>query len=177
MSGAAIEISIKDAEVEELLDRILKNLGDLTPAMKIIGATVRTSVIRNFEKSGRPKKWKKHSKITEKRRGKGARILMDQGLGAGLAGSINYRADSEKVVVGTPKIYGAVHQFGAKKGSFGTVIANVREHLRKGVRVKAHQRKMKLPWGDIPAREYLVIQDEDWPEMRAALTDYILGGT
>ena len=174
MSGAAIKVSIDDREVKNLLDRIQKNLGDLTPAMKIIGSTVRTSIIRNFEKSGRPKKWKKHSKTTEKRRGKGAKILMKEGLGAGLAGSINYRADSEKVVVGTNKIYAAVHQFGAKKGSFGTVVANVRAHLRKGVKVKSHKRKMKLPWGDIPARPYLMVQDEDWPEMTAALTDYIM---
>lgn len=175
MSGAAIEVTVDDREVADLLERIQKNLGDLTPAMKIIGAIGRTSVIRNFEKSGRPKKWKKHSKTTEKRRGKGAKILMDQGLGAGLAGSIHSTADKDSAAVGTNKIYGAVHQFGAKKGSFGTVVANVREHLRKGVRVKAHKRKMKLPWGDIPAREYLVIQDEDWAEMRAALSDYVLG--
>ena len=177
MSGAAIEVTVDDREIADLLDRIQKNLGDLTPAMKIIGAIGRTSVIRNFEKSGRPKKWKKHSKATEKRRGKGAKILMVQGLGAGLAGSINYKADKDSATIGTPKVYGAVHQFGAKKGSFGTVIANIREHMRKGVRVKAHQRKMKLPWGDIPAREYLMIQDEDWPEITAALTDYLLGGT
>jgi len=175
LSGAAIEVTVDDREVADLLERIQKNLGDLTPAMKIIGAIGRTSVIRNFEKSGRPKKWKKHSKTTEKRRGKGAKILMDQGLGAGLAGSIHSTADKDSAAVGTNKIYGAVHQFGAKKGSFGTVVANVREHLRKGVRVKAHKRKMKLPWGDIPAREYLVIQDEDWAEMRAALSDYVLG--
>ena len=177
MSGAAIKVTIDDREAKELLGRIQKNLGDLTPPMKIIGSIARTSIIRNFEKSGRPKKWKKHSKVTEKRRGKGAKILMKEGMGAGLAGSIHSKADKESATVGTNKIYAAVHQFGAKKGSFGTVIADVRKHLRKGVKVKAHKRKMKLPWGDIPARPYLMIQNEDWPEMTAALGDYILGGT
>jgi len=188
LSGAAIEVTVDDREVADLLERIQKNLGDLTPAMKIIGAIGRTSVIRNFEKSGRPKKWKKHSKTTEKRRGKGAKILMDQGLGAGLAGSINYKAGKDRVDIGTPKVYGAVHQFGAKKGSFGTVEATVRAHLRnitrafgkpipkKQIKVGAHKRKMKLPWGDIPARPFLMVQDEDWTEIRAALTDYLLGG-
>ena len=175
MSGAALTVKIDDREVKKLLCRIQKNLGDLTPAMKIIGSTVRTSIIRNFEKSGRPSKWAKHSKQTEDRRGKGAKILMAQGFAGGLAGSINYQADKDSVEIGTNKIYGAVHQFGAKKGSFGTVAANIKAHLRKGVKVKAHTRKMNLPWGDIPAREFLMVQDEDWTEITAELNDYIIG--
>lgn len=175
MSGAAIEVKIDDKQVKELLGRIQKNLGDLTPAMKIIGSIVRTSIIRNFEKSGRPR-WAKHSKMTEKRRGKGAKILMAQGFAGGLAASINYRAHKKSVEIGTNKIYGAIHQFGAKKGSFGAVVAKIKAHLRKGVKVKAHERKMKLPWGDIPARPFLMVQDEDWVEIRAALNDYITGG-
>lgn len=175
MSGAAITVKIDDREVKELLNRIQKNLGDLTPVMKIIGSTVRTSVIRNFEKGGRPK-WPKHSTVTKKRRGKSAKVLMVQGLAGGLAASINYQADKDSVKIGTNKIYGAVHQFGAKKGSFGTVAANIKAHLRKGIKVKAHTRKMKLPWGDIPARPFLMVQDEDWEEIRAALNDHITGG-
>lgn len=175
MSGAAISVKVDDKKVSELLGRIRRNLGDLRPAFKIVGATVRTSVIRNFEKSGRPKRWKKHSKTTKARRGTGAKVLMVQGLGAGLAGSIHYKAGSDRVTVGTNKIYGAVHQFGAKKGSFGEFVFRVREHLRKGRKVKAHTRTAKLPWGDIPARPFLMIQDEDWVEIRAALNDYITG--
>ena len=176
MSGAAIEVKIDDTQVKKLLARIQKNLGDLTPVMKIIGSISRTSIIRNFEKSGRPAKWKKHSGQTEKRRGKGAKILMAQGFAGGLAASINYQAGKKSVKVGTNKIYGAVHQFGAKKGSFGTVTASIKAHLRKGVKIKAHTRKMNLPWGDIPARPFLMVQDEDWTEIRAALNDYIVGG-
>ena len=175
MSGAAITVKVDDKQVKELLGRIQKNLGDLTPAMKIIGSTIRTSIIRNFEKSGRPAKWKKHSKQTEDRRGKGAKILMAQGFAGGLAASINYRAHKKSVEVGTNKIYGAVHQCGAKKGSFGAVVAKIKAHLRKGVKVKAHERKMNLPWGDIPARPFLMVQDEDWTEIRAELNDYIIG--
>lgn len=174
MTGAAINVKIDDREVKELLNRIQRNLRDLTPAMEVIGSTVRTSIVRNFEKSGRPK-WAKHSKVTKERRGKGAKVLMAQGFAGGLAGSINYRADKDSVKVGTNKIYGAVHQFGAKKGSFGSVTANIKAHLRKGVKVKAHTREMKLPWGDIPSRPFLMVQDEDWTEIQAALSDHITG--
>ena len=175
MSGAALTVKIDDREVKNLLGRIQKNLGDLTPVMKIIGSTIRASIVRNFEKGGRPLKWKKHSRLTERRRSKNAKILMAQGLAGGLAASINHRAHKKSVEIGTNKIYGAVHQFGAKKGSFGSVTASIKAHLRKGVKVKAHERKMKLPWGDIPARPFLMVQDEDWTEIRAALNDYIIG--
>lgn len=174
MSGVAITVSINDKEIKELLSRIQNNLVDPTPIMKIIGSTVRASIIRNFEKGGRPQKWKKHSSLTEKRRGAGAKVLMAQGFAGGLAGSINYSAKKDSVKIGTNKIYGAVHQFGAKKGSFGIVAANIKAHLRKGIKVKAHTRKMKLPWGNIPARPFLMVQNEDWSEIKDAVNTYLL---
>jgi phage gpG-like protein len=113
---------------------------------------------------------------------------MDRGLGGGMAGSIHARADKDKVVIGTNKIYAAVHQFGAKKGSFGAVEAGIKTHMRKitqafgrpvkarKITVRAHTRKMKLPWGDIPARPFMMAQDEDWDEIRESLNDFILAG-
>lgn len=194
MAGTTIEIVANDKKVSELLLQIQKKLGDLTSANKIIGSTVRASVIRNFEKSGRPKKWKKHSALTKKLRGKGAKILMAQGLAGGLAASINYQADKDSARIGTNKVYAAVHQFGAKKGSFGTFVETIRAHVRKiksrsltrgkkrkrkiasGVAfVKQHDRKVKLPWGDIPARPFLMVQKQDWDEIREALGEYFLG--
>ena len=176
MAGTAITVKIEDREVKELLSRVQARMNDLTPALKIIGNTIRASIIRNFEKAGRPVKWAKHSEITEKRRGKGAKILRAQGFAGGLMGSIHPEVKKDRVIIGTNKAYAAVHQFGAKKGSFGTVIANIKAHLRKGRKVAAHTRKMKLPWGDIPARPFMMVQDEDWAEIRAALNEHIMGG-
>lgn len=172
MSGAAIKIN--DQEVKAMIKRILRNLGDMTPAMKIIGSIVRASVIRNFEKGGRPVKWKSHSKVTEKRR-KGGAILRKQGMAGGLMGSISYTADKNSVRIGTNKVYAAVHQFGAKKGSFGTFMVNIGAHTRKGSPVRAQTRNVKLPWGDIPARPFLMIQNEDVVEIKDALSGFILG--
>ena len=179
--GVSLTIKIKDSGVSELLANMKRRMGDLTPAMKIIGETVRTSVIRNFEEGGRPDDWEPLSAVTKARR-KGDKILMVQGFAGGLAGSIHAKAYRDRAIVGTNKIYAAVHQFGAKKGSFGTVTAHVREHVRKlksgkEVKVREHTRKMKLPWGDIPARPFLMVQDEDWEEIRNALAEYITGGT
>jgi len=199
--AVSVDVKIEDDRVRDLLTRIQRRMADLTPAMKIIGETVRTSVIRNFEVGGRPR-WKPLSPVTKARR-KGDKILMRQGFAGGLAGSIHAKAYSDRAVIGTNKIYAAVHQFGAKKGSFGAFTFTVREHMRKirsrkkakkvteskkskkgkkvkevtEVTVREHERTVRLPWGDIPARPFLMVQDEDWEEIREALLEHIMGGT
>lgn len=178
--AVSVDVKIEDDRVRDLLTRIQRRMADLTPAMKIIGETVRASVIRNFEVGGRPR-WKPLSPVTLARR-KGKKILMRQGFAGGLAGSIHWKAYRDRAVIGTNKIYAAVHQFGAKKGSFGAFTFTVREHMRrirsgKKVRVREHKRTVRLPWGDIPARPFLMVQDEDWEEIREALLEHIMGGT
>ena len=181
MTGTMIDVKIKDHDVKELLAQIRRRTHTLAPVMNIIGQIVRTSIVRNFEKEGRPKRWKKHSKTTENRRGKGATILRAE---SHLMNSIHHKAHKNSVVIGTDRVYAAIHQFGAEKGAFGTlsVVQQVKAHIRKirGKRqkVRAHQRtrKMSVPWGDIPARPFLLVQKDDWAEIRKALSDYILRG-
>ena len=177
MTGTTITIKYDDKEVQAMFARIQRHLGDLTPAMKVIGQIVRTSVVRNFEVGGRPK-WKPLSPVTLALR-RGTKVLYRQGMAGGLMGSIHAKHYKNRAVIGTNKIYAAVHQFGAKKGSFGQFTANIKAHMRKmgskQVQVRAHTRSVKLPWGDIPARPYLMVQDEDWVEIREALGDYIVG--
>ena len=180
MADTMIDVKIEDHGVKELLGKIQRRTQNLTPAMNIIGQIVRTSIVRNFEKAGRPKKWKKHSKTTENRRGKGASILRAENH---LMNSIHPKAHKNSVVIGTNRIYAAVQHFGAKKGEFGTfsITQQVKEHVRKingkSQKVRAHNRtrKMSVPWGDIPARPFMMVQKEDWDEIRAALSDYITG--
>ena len=177
--AVSLSVRIEDANVRELISGLHHRMADLSPAMKTVGEIVRTSVVRNFEVGGRPP-WKPLSKTTLARR-KGHKILMRQGFAGGLAGSIHYRAAGDRVTIGTNKVYAAVHQFGARKGSFGTFTFTVREHLRRTpsgrkVTVREHQRTASLPWGDIPARPFLMVQREDWDEIRDALAEYITGG-
>jgi phage virion morphogenesis protein len=149
MAGAAIEVKVEDKEVKLLLAGIQSRLGYLTPVMKIIGQTVRTSVVRNFEKEGRPEKWEPLAKSTLKQK-LSNKILREKGFFGGLQGSISARAEKDRAVVGTNKIYAAIHQFGGKAG--------------RGLKVT------------IPARPFLMVQNEDWSEIRAALSDYIANG-
>ena len=150
MGDVAVNIKIDDREVRKLLAGILKRIGNPGPVMKILGAIVRTSVVRNFEKGGRPTKWQALSPETLKTK-KGTAILREQGMAGGLMGSVNYKPFNDKVVVSANKVYAAIHHFGGKAG--------------RGKKVT------------IPARPYMMIQDEDWVEMKAALNDYIIRGT
>ena len=178
MSGVTITINAEQLQAQ--IQAIAKRCGSARPAMEIVGSIVRSSVVRNFELEGRPK-WKPLSPATVRQRGAAHPILRRQGLAGGLAGSISYQAEDDRVRIGTNKVYAAVHQFGARKGHFGTKSVRVREHVRqmpggRQARVRAHNRRQPLPWGDIPARPFLIIQNEDWDEMLAALKDYVLGG-
>jgi len=181
MAGVGIKYKVQDTELKSLLAEITRRIHNPKPAMKIIGGIVRSSVARNFEKEGRPQKWAKHSKTTEKRRGKGAKILRKTGFGGGLAGSVHYNAARNSVVVSSDKKYAAVHQFGSKKGSFGKFLIDIGAHKRtmQGgtvVSVRAHKRTVALPWGDIPARPFLMVQDEDWREIKTELSSFIITG-
>ncbi len=61
-----------------------------------------------------------------------------------LSGTINYRATSDSLKVGSNMIYSRVQQFGAGKGAFGST-----------------KRGAPIPWGTIPGRPYLGFSDED----------------
>ncbi len=119
---------------------------NMTPVMKTIGQLLRASILKNFEQSGRPGGWIKLSPATiaKKRRGEG-RILVDSGR---LKNSIKVQASSDKVIVGTNVIYAAIHHFGGQAG--------------RGRKVK------------IPARPFMLVQDEDWKEINEVAADYLL---
>lgn len=150
MAGSGIEIKVDTSEVERLFSEIQSRCLDLTPVMRVIGETIRTSVMTNFEQGGRPQAWKPLSEATLKRGKSGGGILRRQGMAGGLMGSIHHQAFNDRVVIGTNKVYAAIHQFGGKAG--------------RGHKVT------------IPARPYLMIQDGDWAEITEVLKDYILEG-
>lgn len=149
MAGAAVVVTFDDRELGRLVREVTGRFGSMEPALQIIGATALASVQSNFEKSGRPSAWKALSPVTLKTK-PNTKILQVKGASSGLLGSIHYEVEDKRVLIGTDKIYGAIHQFGGKAG--------------RGHKVT------------IPARPYLLLQDEDWPEIKAELTDYLLEG-
>jgi len=110
MTGSTITVNADD--LIKSLKEAQKKMANPEPIMKIWGQVIRTSVIRNFEVQGRPKKWRKLAPKTVKRRGAAGPILRRQGFAGGLMGSINVKTTASSVSVGTNKIYAATHQFG-----------------------------------------------------------------
>lgn len=174
MSGVTINVRIEDKEVRDMLARLQQRLWNMKPVMAVIGQVVRTSVIRNFEAEGRPQRWQPLSMATLYQRIGGAssrkkrggtkigairklanhKVLQDT---ARLKNSINVRAFNDRAEifpdsakVGTDLVYAAIHQFGGKAG--------------RGRKVT------------IPARPFLMVQDEDWPTIKDALLNYLTKG-
>lgn len=86
---------------------------------------------------------------------KGEKLLAHKKPLAGITSMLRqqnfYDAGSDYLVIGNSMIYAGTQQFGAKKGQFG-----------KGA-----------PWGDIPARRFLPIDDRG--ELHSAASTLILG--
>jgi len=154
-----IKIEVDDEGVKKSLRELSDRVEDLTPVMKMIGELLVSSVQENFNREGRysepgswrggSKRWKPLAPSTIKQRKRlgywPGQILTRTGR---LRSSINYRAGRDHVAVGTNVIYAAIHQFGGKAG-------------------RGHR-------ANIPARPFLVVQDEDLEEIREIIADYIL---
>jgi len=160
MAGAIVKVD--STELQEAIDKAKKACVNLRPAFDQMGEHMLGSIEENFAAQGRPERWKRLSmatiwgmvrgkkghnkrtgalKVAAQRKIVGKKILTSSGR---LRRSITYRAGSKSLLVGTNLIYGAIHHFGGEAG-------------RKSARV------------DIPARPYLVVQEED----KAAMVDII----
>ena len=178
-----IDIKISDRfqnEVEGLYKRI-----DDSQMLGVLGDVLYSSVQQNFEVGGRPR-WAPLAQQTIDERtkarhyfeddsGRSMQILVRSG---DLRNSVFYKVRNDTLILGEKKIYAAVHHFGAKKGEFGTFDVDVKEHERtrngKTYTVRAHTRRQALPWGDIPARPSLIVQDADWDVALEGIKDFIL---
>ena len=170
MSG--IRLKINGAEAGQFAAVPLERLGNLQPLHERIAMLMVSSLRENFDAGGRPAKWKP-SRRAKRQRGQ---TLRDTNR---LMNSLTGKGDADKAVAGTNDIRAAVLNFGAKKGSFGTVQAAVRAHLRtirgKEQKVRAHSRKQPMPWGDIPARRFVLLQTEDIGEIKDMVGAYLTG--
>ena len=158
MAGVTIRVTIDDSEVVAALDRLAAAGRDLTPAMRDVGEHLLNSARERFRTETAPDgtPWAPLTAATRRRKERNKhRILTLEGH---LSGGLDYRADSDSVEVGSPSIYAGTHQFGAPAGSFGETATG-----------------RPIPWGDIPARPFLVDADGDLaPDDEAAIRDILL---
>jgi len=144
-----IEIKIEDIELQRVLKKLISKTENLSPLMKNIAGIMLDSVEENFEKEGRPEKWASLAKPTIKLRTKKGywpgRILQVRGE---LAASIINKSDENSAVVGTNKVYAAIHQFGGDAG---------------------RNKKVK-----IPARPFLKLTENDINQVLNVTKEYLM---
>ncbi len=121
MADSWIRVEIKDEGLKDLLKSLKERVENPAEAMKEVGAIVRSSIIKNFQESGRPEKWK------PKRKPRQGKVLIDT---ARLQNSINYKAYANRVEIGPDAVvYAAIHQFGGKAGRGHKVTIPARPYL------------------------------------------------
>ncbi|MCW1934113.1 phage virion morphogenesis protein [Pararhodobacter zhoushanensis] len=157
-----ITIDIDDDAILSALDRVARAVTDLQPVLQDIGETMVETTRERFMTGVSPDgvAWapKSEATLARYRRLPGktdTRPLW--GPSGDLHTLFAAQASATEVSWGTNVIYSAVMQFGATKGEFGENAAGY-----------------PIPWGDIPARPFLGVSDEDRNSIISALNDWLM---
>jgi len=153
-----IRIEIDDEQALRALQRAAAAGRDLSPLMRDIAGVIEDAIERAFQTQSDPETgepWAPLAESTKKQRSGSEpfAILQDS---SSLVQSIRSDFDASSAEAGVAEIYGVTHQFGAEKGEFGDT--------RHGV---------PIPWGDIPARPFLGLSDEDENEILDLVSAYL----
>lgn len=162
MTGARLTVVLDDTAALAALARVRALMADLTPVGTAIGVGLADNVRDRFEQGVDPEgnPWAPLlPAYAEIKQGPG--ILRGMGAGAGLMGSITSAAAGDQVMVGSSKVYAAIHQFGGR--IVPKTAKGLRFRLASGV-VFAHA-------VTIPARPYLGLSAAD----RETIEDVVEG--
>ena len=113
MAGARITLDVEDRQVLAVLDQLLARMDDVTPALRDIGEALLNSTRQRFSDQQAPDgtPWAPLSAAYQARKKKNAdKILVLDGY---LSGLLTYQVLPDGLELGTNRIYGATHQFGA----------------------------------------------------------------
>lgn len=170
-----IRVEIDSVDAQAAFARLRQQLTTMRPLMQDLGEHLVEATKRRFETSTAPdgSRWALNAETTYLRylgrfqggegvdgrlNAKGAARAAAKkpliGETRALSTSINYLAGDQFVEIGSPMVYAAVQQFGAKARSFTGG---------------------KSPWGDIPARPFLGLSGEDEAEIGRTVSRYLEG--
>lgn len=168
-----ITIELQSDRVTPALDRLAQLLDDLTPVMDEIGeyliAATRARFAEGKGPDGTP--WAPKSEATIAAY-KARKDPVDHrplfGPTGALSSQFSTVATPDSVEIGTNLIYAAVMQFGAEAGQFGA---------RMGTDKRGRSFFMPIPWGDIPARPFLGLSDDDETAILSIVTEWLESAT
>jgi len=165
-----ITIAIDDRAVLAALNDLIGKVSDITPALQDIGEHLTETTKRRFDSSTAPDgsawapntqttilnylggtkgNFKKDGQLSKKgaaRQGSKKPLI---GESRSLMSTISYAVTGNAVEIGSPMIYAAMQQFGGSKSEFPNL------------------------WGDIPARPFLGLSEDDARSILEILSDYL----
>ncbi|MGI6394518.1 MAG: phage virion morphogenesis protein [bacterium] len=157
-------IKINDKEIREKLNELSGRLENPEKLLSELEGVLLDAVMENFDSGGRSddgqtEVWEdlKQSTIDQRKlkHGNKYQVLV---VTRGLQDSITGYHDKTKAFVTTNKKYATTMHFGAKKGEFGN-----------------DKSGRPIPWGDIPARPFMMITNDDRTEISDILEKYLKG--
>lgn len=149
-------------------ERLVRQMHDKSidpkPVLAAIGNLAVKSIRQNFINGGRPNAW------TKSKKAKGKTLI---GTGALMKG-IHYTVDEDGTTIMTSKLpYAHILHFGGK-----TRPHEIRAKNRKALHfLGIFRKKVNHPGSDIPARPYMILQDEDIQAMEKMMVLHITGNT
>lgn len=149
-----IQVSVDNQTVLDALNRLIEAGANPRPVLLEIGEDLLLFTKRRFVTQTGPDGagWAANSPITLAIKGAKPPLIDERTLSQ----QIFYQVTGATLELGSNLVYAAVQQFGAAQGSFG--------HTRRGA---------PIPWGDIPARPYLGVSEEDEQTILAVISDYL----
>lgn len=192
--GVTINVDLFDKGAKAAIENLAAISSTFTRALfQDFGAHMVNSVRTNFLVGGRPspwaplktssslnwalkrKTWRRGSSKLLTKRGqevvKGRKPLIDTG---GLMNSIHWKAIPNGVAVGTNKVQAAIMQFGGPKSA-----VTIRPKYKKALywpTLDHPVMKSVIPAGAIPARPFLMVQEEDWQALLKRAGELLIFG-
>ncbi len=145
-----MKIEVNSREITSALDALQNAIGNVDPALKEIGEYLIDSTKQRFNDSEAPdgSRWEDNSPVTllnyaSRFKTKRASRIKKKKPGIGetkqLSTQIFYQVANGELELGSPLKYAGTFHYGAKKGQYAK----------------------RTPWGDIPARPFLGLSDDD----------------
>lgn len=193
MSAVNFTITVDDGEVRQALAAMANAAADMEPAWDDVGSLLVAQSMHQFETQSGPDgaKWTPLAASTLRRRGRSGTpaILQDKGH---LRQSVRSAASSDGVIVGSDRVYAAIHQLGGtiRRHAHSRPVyfkqSDILAGRRRFVSRKSSDFMQYAEVGDhdvsIPARPYLPLRaDGTLPgdvgaEVVGILRDHLLGG-
>jgi len=177
MAGVDIKLEIQDEAFQRYMRQAASRAQNLTPFFRQASMIMYRSFDLNFKRQGRPKRWKRLRPNTVAGRRKGSkRILQDTGrlrmsVISRAAPDNVYRMGKNYLKMGTRSKIASFHQEGAP--SYNIVPKN-RSFLRF-MTTSGYVFAKKVHHPGLPARPFVMIQDEDAKDITELAGDHVVG--